>query len=191
MHGLILMELGKYANEALGKGAWQRLRKECGLEGDLYLPTLDYPEPEGSALFAAVSRATGKPLAELQEDLGEYASRELLDFFRPFMRPDWKTLDLVAHYKEVNSKVYRRLAGARHEVVPPNVRSIRVSAEESVITYESDRRICGFLRGMFRGIGRHLGEAVWIEDQNCVLDGDSACTFSVRLSRKKEPLSAR
>jgi hypothetical protein len=50
-----------------------------------------------------------------------------------------------------------------------------------VIAYSTSRRVCVYL-GPDRGNREPLGEAAELEEQTCMLRGDSACLFRVQLT---------
>ena len=55
-----------------------------------------------------------------------------------------------------------------------------MSPAEVVVLYRSPRRMCGFARGIARGIARHYGETVEITDLSCMLKGQPQCTIAVK-----------
>ena len=59
----------------------------------------------------------------------------------------------------------------------------RVSPDEVVITYSSERKLCAVAKGIVKGIGAHYQERISIRESECMLTGASVCTISVKLAR--------
>ena len=72
MHGIIFAELRNYAETKHGKGTWNQLLKQSGLDNRVYLPIKAYPDTELVALIGAASSMAGIPVAELVENFGEF-----------------------------------------------------------------------------------------------------------------------
>ena len=56
MHGLIFLQLQKFAQNKAGSKAWDILLKEANLSGNSYSPVKTYPDEEAFALVGAASR---------------------------------------------------------------------------------------------------------------------------------------
>ena len=69
-----------------------------------------------------------------------------------------------------------RNPGAR----PPELKAERTAPDEVVVTYASARRLCGFGKGIVRGLARHFGETVTLDEPSCMLRGDGECRLRVR-----------
>lgn len=72
MHGMVFAELRNYAERKHGKGTWDALLRNAGLQGKVYMQVQEYPDAEVVALLAAASSMTGLPVAEVLEDFGEF-----------------------------------------------------------------------------------------------------------------------
>jgi hypothetical protein len=178
MNGTIFMELGKYAETKLGAQAWKKLLDEAGLGFKLYLPVADYPDQEATALIAAASRITGTPAPVLLEDFGEFLVPDLIKLFGHLIKPDWKTIDLIANTESTIHEALRRTTPA---VRPPVIGCERPNPREVIITYESKRKMCHLAKGIAKGIANHYGEQVIIAESSCMLRGGPNCKISVKL----------
>ena len=138
MHDIIFSELQKYAEKKLGAGAWKKLVAEAGLGTKTYLVTSSYPDTEAVALITTASRLTNLPVPAILEDFGAFIVPSLLSIYKPLIKKDWKTLELIEHTEETIHKVVRlQNPGA----APPALIVKRLSPREVVITYSSQRKM--------------------------------------------------
>jgi len=175
MHGIIFSELEKYTDKKLGAGAWKKLVAEAGLGTKTYLVTSSYPDTEAVALITTASRITNLPVPAILEDFGAFIVPSLLSLYKPLVKKDWKTLDLIEHTEETIHKVVRlQNPGA----APPALIVKRLSPREVVITYTSQRKMCGIAKG----IAAHFHEKITIGETTCMLRGDPSCVIAVKLA---------
>ena len=179
MHGIIFSELEKYTDKKLGAGAWKKLVAEAGLGTKTYLVTSSYPDTEAVALITTASRITNLPVPAILEDFGAFIVPSLLSLYKPLVKKDWKTLDLIEHTEETIHKVVRlQNPGA----APPALIVKRLSPREVVITYTSQRKMCGIAKGIAKGIAAHFHEKITIGETTCMLRGDPSCVIAVKLA---------
>jgi hypothetical protein len=178
MHGLIFGELKKYVEARFGTEVWNEMLKEAGLEWRFYNHVQEYPDEEIVRIVSAACRATKRSSATILEDFGEFIAPDLLSMFRPMIRPEWRTLDLICNSEAVIHQVARiQNPGA----TPPILSCHRQNGYEIVIFYASPRRMCALAKGIIRGIARHYGEAVSITETDCLLRGNAHCRISARI----------
>lgn len=177
MHGTIFAELQKYVGAKLGPEAWPKLLAEAGLAERRYQPFEEYPDAEAGQLVATASRLTGLPAAAILEDFGEFIAPDLLEMYWAAIQPEWKTLDVIEHTERAIHTVVRlKNPGAR----PPHLRAERTGPDEVLVTYESERRMCRVAVGIAKGLARHFGERIEVDQPTCMSDGSPACLIRVR-----------
>lgn len=177
MHGTIFVELQKYVQAKLGADAWTNLKREAGIERESYDPFEVYPDEEVGALVGTASRITGAPAAALLEDFGEFIAPDLLEMYWGVIAPEWKTLEVLENTERAIHDVVRlNQKGA----TPPYLHASRTAPDEVTIVYTSPRRLCAVAKGISRGIARHYGETIIIDDATCMHRGDENCTLIVR-----------
>jgi predicted hydrocarbon binding protein len=177
MHGTIFAELQKYVVTKLGPPAWPALLTEAGLAGRAYDALEEYPDAEAGQLVAAASRLTGNEAGAILEDFGEFIAPDLLEMYWGVVRPEWRTLDVVEHTERAVHEVVRlQNPGAR----PPYLEATRTSPDEVLVKYTSPRRMCAVAVGIVRGLARHFGESVDVEQATCMHRGDASCLIRVR-----------
>ncbi len=178
MHGLILAELKKFVDTRLGGDTWKSVLKEAGLGVKVYMPTQVYPDTEVAAIVGAASRLSGLPAVAVLEQFGEFIVPDLVAVYGAYVRPEWKTLDLILNTEETIHRVVRtRDPGA----LPPELRVSRVSGDEVAIEYSSARKLCAIARGIVKGVAAHYRETVSLSEPQCMWRGDAHCKINVRV----------
>jgi len=183
VHGLIFFYIRKFA-ESLPKGLTPAAGAGSGQtsvvrQAGHYLPSGSYPDADAVALLQAVADATGEPLGETVTRFGEFLAPHLVKVAGPLVDPAWRTLDLVEHTEQlIHAMVRVEKPGAE----PPVLEAVRIGPEELHLVYSSRRRLCLLASGLVRGLARHFGETVEIDEPGCMLRGDPFCTFVIRVA---------
>ena len=183
MHGLIFFYIRKFA-ESLPKGLAPAAGPGTGQtsvvrQAGHYLPSGSYPDADAVALLQAVADAKGEPLGETVTRFGEFLAPHLVKVAGPLVDPAWRTLDLVEHTEQlIHAMVRVEKPGAE----PPVLEAVRIGPEELHLVYSSRRRLCLLASGMVRGLARHFGETVEIDEPGCMLRGDPFCSFVIRVA---------
>jgi predicted hydrocarbon binding protein len=178
MHGTIFVELEKFVTAQLGDGAWAKVKAEAGVSAARnYRPSFIYPDEELVKLVEAGSRITGIPMPALLEAYGEFIAPDLLEMYWGAIEPEWKTLDVIEHTESTIHTVVR----VDHKgAMPPYLHAERRGPNEVAVTYTSPRKLCTVARGISRGIAKHYGETLEIEDVRCMHRGDEDCLMIMR-----------
>jgi Haem-NO-binding len=98
---------------------------------------------------------------------------------RYWIKPDWKTLDLIAHTEET---IHHMLRNEGSQTNPPRLQCRRASPDAVVVTYDSPRKMCTLAKGIIKGIAKHYGERVTIGEPTCMLKGEIACELIVTVA---------
>jgi hypothetical protein len=177
MHGTVFGELKQYVTARLGDAAWSDLLTAAGVGPKLYLAVQEYADQEIGAILQAASARTGLSSDALLQDFGAFIGPHLLRMYRAYIRPEWKTLDVIEHTEERIHKMVRvQQKGAR----PPYLSTTRQNEDEIVVHYSSARRMCGFAKGIAIGIARHYGEELEIAELACMHHGAPRCEIQMR-----------
>jgi hypothetical protein len=177
MHGLILSELKKYVDTRLGGDTWRTLLREAGIGVKIYLPTQTYPDTEVVSIITTASRLSNTPVTGILEDFGEFIVPDLIGVYGAYIKPEWRTLDLILNTEETMHRVVRtRNPGA----APPELKVVRTAPDEVAIEYTSQRKMCAIARGIVKGVAGHYREQVTVAEPECQLRGDSACKIMVK-----------
>ena len=101
-----------------------------------------------------------------------------LDVYKAFIKPEWKTLDILEHIEEYNYKILQ--AGEASELAG-KFNCTRIDPFNLQIIYKSPRKMCPVLVGLIKGLAIHYHEQTSIKQTQCVLEGDNACLFHISL----------
>jgi hypothetical protein len=178
MNGIVFIEIGRFAQSRLGEQAWREVVRLAGVPSRTYYRVADYPDAEAFALFSSLSAAMNEPVAEILQNFGEFIVPDLMKMARYWIKPDWKTLDLIANTEKT---IHEMLRSEGSQTDPPKLRCRRSSPEEIVVTYDSPRKMCDLAKGIIRGVAKHYGERVMIVEPTCMLRGGVECRLAVKL----------
>lgn len=177
MHGTIFSELEKFVGARLGEGAWATLREKAGIDpARTYEIFSTYPDEEVTALVVTASEITGIPAPALLEDFGEFIAPDLLEMYWGAIEPGWRTLDVIEHTERTIHTVVRQ---DHKGAMPPYLHASRTAPDEVTVVYTSPRRLCAVAKGITRGIARHYGDSIEIQDTRCMHRGDADCVLIV------------
>lgn len=183
MHGVIFVEMEKYVDTKFGGDTWNTLLASAGLGAKAYSGTKTYPDEEVIALVSTASKMTGIPIPAILEDFGEFIVPDLAKTYKVLIRPRWKTLDLLENTESI---MHRMVRAAYRGATPPILKSSRVSPNEVVITYGSQRKMCALAKGIVKGIAALYAEQVTLTETTCMLKGDHTCTLRISTVRPSQ-----
>lgn len=177
MHGIIFSELRKYVEARTRGSGWSTLLEKAGLGGKLYMSVGGYPDSDVVALLTAASAVTGHSIAATLEDFGEFITPSLMGMYGHLIKPNWRTLDVIENTEgTIHSVVRVQNPGAK----PPRLRTVRLDPEEVVLIYDSTRQMCGFAKGIGKGLAKHFKETLSISETQCMHKGASSCEIHFR-----------
>ena len=178
MHGLILTELKRFADAKLGNAAWQGLLQEAGLEKRLFVSSGRYPDSEVTAIVEGLARRCRRDIQVLLTEFGKFIAPTLMNAYKPFIKPEWRTLEMIEHTEE---NIHRAARLHDPSAMPPRLQVRRVNPKQVVLLYDSERRLCSVAKGIARGVAEFYGERIEISDLTCMLKGQPTCTIAVTL----------
>lgn len=186
MHGLIFFYIRKFA-ESLPQGFAQAAGAASGQssvarQAGHYLPSGSYPDDDAVALLQAIADAQGEPLGETVTRFGDFLAPHLVKVAGTLVDPEWRTLDLVEHTEQL---IHAMIRMAKPGAEPPVLEAVRIGPQELHLVYSSRRRLCLLATGLLRGLARHFGETIEIEESGCMLRGDPFCSFAIRVTGRE------
>ncbi len=183
MHGMIFLQLQKFAQQQAGAHAWETLLQEAKLPVKSYSAVRAYADEEMLALVGAASRVLNLPAAAILEAFGEFIAPELIRDYGRLLQPGWRTLDVIENTEQlIHTAVRVGNPGAK----PPVLDCIRTAEDELQIVYSSERQLCSLAKGIVTGLARHFGETITVTDDACMLRGDPFCALQVTRKRVAE-----
>ncbi len=175
MHGIIHLELHNFVKSQYGEAALDQLPERAQPSTRVVTPLSSYPDADIVAMVTAASELTGKSPTALLEAFGEFLVPTYVALYGSLLKPTWRTLDVIEHTEQtIHRVVRRRQPGA----LPPRLRTVRAGPKLVILTYDSPRRLCAVARGISRGLAARFGEALTINDIECMHRGDPACIIS-------------
>jgi predicted hydrocarbon binding protein len=176
MHGLIFTELQKYVMKKYDFATWQLLLLQSGLGDKLYLPTQVYPDKEVFGIVTTASKVTGLEVAVILEDFGKFLVPDLVKVFASFVKPEWKTLDML---ENIENTIHKAVRAKEPQATPPKLVCKRIASNKVEIIYTSNRKICPLAIGLIKGVAEHYDETIRITEPTCMLRGDDQCKILV------------
>ncbi len=176
MHGVIFHEIKSYAQSRLGVRGWESLLEKAGLGPRIYLAFRDYPDTEVTALVDAAASMTGRPPRTVLEEFGELIGPSLLRKYAVLVEPHWTVLDVVERVESIHEQV-RKDTRTR----APRILCHRPQRDRVHVSYASPHKLCGLGIGVIRGMARHMGQSVSVQERRCMLEGATRCEIEVSL----------
>jgi hypothetical protein len=178
VHGIIFAEFKKFVVVTADTETWVKLQAAAGLEHRRYLASETYPDQELADLVQAASRLFNKSATLMLETFGEFIVPDLLGIYHAFIKSEWTALDVI---EKAESTIHKTVRRKDPTATPPVLQVNRLSQDEVQIIYNSERKLCSVAKGIIRGVGKHYGEALRIEERECMLRGGKACTLLVSI----------
>ena len=127
MHGLILVQLQKFAQQTLGSEEWRSALSKSGLDRTSFSAGLVYEDRQALELIVLAAETLNVPVDEVVEMFGRFLSTELIRLYHRVIKPHWRTLDIIENTETfIHSAVRVGNPGA----VPPVLDAIRLSENE-------------------------------------------------------------
>ena len=163
MHGRIHTGLANFVKSKHGTLAWKKIMEEALLADRLYLQVGSYPDEEIQALVIAAEKVLDVSADELLEEFGFYLVPQLIDDYRSYIDPQWKTIELLLNTEQTIHRVVR--LKDKH-AAPPRLQFRQVRSNTLVLDYDSPRKMQAVARGMIRGVADWYGERVLLKERN-------------------------
>jgi predicted hydrocarbon binding protein len=169
VHGLILVSFSDYLRT-------RGLSDEATTE---YESDRAYPDPELIAHVERVAARTNASVDETLRDFGRFLGAEAFPRLAPafYERHASLTEALLA----VEEEIHEHVRSVVPQALPPRLHVSALGGHGAVIAYTSERRLCALLEGLVEGTAERFGTAVRLEQPQCMLRGEPACSIVVEL----------
>jgi predicted hydrocarbon binding protein len=169
VHGLILISFSEYART---RGVGDEATQEY--QGDRA-----YPDLELVSYVERVAARTNVTVDETLHDFGRFLGAEAFPRLAPafYERHASLTEALLA----VEDEIHEHVRQVVPQALPPRLRVSTLGEHGAVIAYTSERRLCQLLEGLVEGTAERFGTAVQVEQPQCMLRGEPACSIIVEL----------
>ncbi len=178
MHGIIFFYIQKFADAATaGQTSWLQLRDTVTTRTARYLPNETYPDGEAVGLLQSLADRAGESLPALVERFGEFLGPHLVKVAGRHIDPAWRTLDLIENTESI---IHAMIRATNPGAEPPVLEAVRHSPNELHLVYGSSRQLCMLARGIMKGVAKHYGETISVDETSCMLKGAPFCSFVVQ-----------
>lgn len=175
VHGVIFASFGDYLKARFGPET-----AEAVLAGEpAYLLSESYPDEQLVALVMHACEETGREEGELLRDAGCFTAEQTFARLYPafFAVAGGTRAFLLSVETLIHELVRATIPNAR----PPRLTVTENGPDGVEIEYTSPRHLCHLLVGLVEGTARHYGERAEATETECMLRGDPACRFDVRI----------
>ena len=176
MHGVIFASFRDFAFTRFGA----ETANEILADRPVHLMSESYPDEEFLDLVANACAVTGEELDRLVREFGIFAGGRTF----PRLYPAFFSIasGTRAFLLTVEDRIHELVRATIPNAHPPQL-AVEPLGEDGVrITYTSPRRLCTLLSGLLEGTAERYSEAVEYEQTRCMLRGDEACVFDVRVN---------
>jgi hypothetical protein len=176
MHGIVLTSFRHFVTSRFGRDRAERL----WADEPQYLITEAYPDESFTALFTKVCEETESDADELLRSFGAFAAQRTFVLLYPSyfeLAGDARTFMLT-----VENRIHELVRATVPDAQPPRLHVEPLGEDGVRIRYDSQRRLCILLDGLIRGTADHFEERADVNEVACMLRGDPACVFDVRLA---------
>jgi hypothetical protein len=177
VHGVIFTSLRDYVGSTHGAAAAAAV-----FDGEPpHLLSEAYPDEQLQVLLGRLTKLTGEDDDATLHAFGAFTAQGTFARLYPaFFAIAPSTRDFLL---TVETRIHELVRATIPRAEPPRLRVTPDGSDGVRIEYRSHRRLCALLRGLVEGTAAHYDERAALEETACMLRGDEACIFRVRLSR--------
>jgi Haem-NO-binding len=177
MYGVIFDMLRSYVIERHGgRPTWDALLDQAGIGYKVYFPVAQYPDEEMVNLATTASKMLNLPVTAVLEDFGTFVGPSLVTYYDMFVRPEWRTFDVL---ENASAKIHDAIHRHNPRRNPPELRTTRVDANRMKLTYQSERKLCFVAKGIILGLAHKYGERIDVRETQCMHSGAERCHFDI------------
>jgi hypothetical protein len=160
VHGSIFFLLRKFITNRFPAGSWELFIEQGGIPHQEFELTEAYGIEEIGAIMAQASTSSGIPIESLKEQFGEYLVPDLFVLYAHYLKPAWKTYDVLLYTETVMHGAVRKLNSTAN---PPILNVSKISKNLIMIDYFSKRRLGSLAVGIIKGIAKYYGEDAYVQ----------------------------
>jgi predicted hydrocarbon binding protein len=181
MYGLVNAAIQEFVSTHFDVDTWARIRKEAGVETEVFNRMSPYPDSVTFDLVAGASRVLGITPDEVMKAFGEfwvlYTGR--VGYGPLFALAGSNLRDFLFNLDNLHTRVGQNFDKLR----PPSFRCEDVDAHSLSVHYHSERvGLCPMVVGLLDGLGKHFKTEVKLQQTACIREGADHCVFLVTMS---------
>ncbi len=155
VHGSIFFLLKKFVINQLPANSWANICGQQTPEVFSFSVTDNYPIEMLGHLLQNASEITGLSRHILMEQFGEYLVKDLFDLYADYVKPEWKTFEIILNTETVMHGAVRKLNSTAN---PPILNVSKVNDKLLIVDYYSRRKMASLAVGIIRGIAAFYKE---------------------------------
>lgn len=155
VHGSIFFLLKKFVNNNFPANTWELLNEKAGTSAVDFTVTQNYPLQAMNDLVRNASEMTGITENDLKEQFGQYLVNDLCALYANYIRPEWRTFDIILNTEPVMHGAVRKLNSTAN---PPILHVTKVNDKVLIIDYHSRRKMGALAIGIIKGIAAYYNE---------------------------------
>jgi hypothetical protein len=174
VHGLIFAGLRDFTASKLGEERTAEIWSDRNFE-----LTEAYDDQWFAAQLERLVAATGESMRDVQRGFGEFAAQKTF----AGLYPDYyeESGDTFAFLLGIEERIHELVRATIKGAYPPKLHVRPMNDLGVLVSYTSERGLCGLLEGLVLGTAAHYGDNVEVEELQCMQRGDPGCVFSVLL----------
>lgn len=159
INGSMFMLLNKFVESNYDHQTWINLTKAAGAEKSHYNMEENYPMSEMEAIISQASDLTGLSENDLKEKFGEFLVPNLLNIYKKYVNPSWKTFEMLQYTEKIMHQAVRK---ENQKANPPALHVTKVG-DHLIIDYHSKRKMAALAVGIIKGIADYYNERDKVE----------------------------
>ena len=178
MHGLIFVSFRDYLASRFDSGT----AADVFAGEPLYAMSDAYDDDRFAALLERASARSGEPASDLLYDFGRFTGETVF----PRLYPAFYEIagGTAGFLLTVEDRIHELVRATIPSARPPELSAEPIDGGVR-LTYSSPRHLCRLLSGLATGTARHYGEHGDVVEATCMLRGDDACRFDVRIGEPR------
>lgn len=184
MFGSLMVRFQAYMINALGEEEWKDLLRQAGQPEDkVYRSIKFYSDDEFDKLVEIACGKIGIDKDVLYKKLGLDFGRYLLKTYKVMFFPSWRALDVI---EKAAPKVFKSIQYIDAHAPKSSVVCERVSPEEVIVHYQSERKMCPYILGIIDAMGEYFNEKLEVSHTKCQRYKGSECEIHVKLIKSNQ-----
>lgn len=155
IHGSIFILLNKFIDHHLSYGVGDSLLKETGAGDISFDISRNYPMDILTSIINAAGKRLNLSANQVEEKFGEFLVPDLLIAYAAYLKPEWKTFELLENTETVMHQAVRKHNSTAN---PPILHIFKVDDTLLVIDYYSKRKMSCLAIGIIKGIAIFYNE---------------------------------
>jgi hypothetical protein len=180
MKGIVFSLLEEVVRREYGEETWEALLEATQLDG-VYTSLGNYPDGDLQKLVIAASDALKLPPNAIIRWFGMNALPLFAKRYPEFFEAHDSAQSFVLTLNDIIHPEVRKLYPGAD--VP--YFEFDLSSEVVVMEYKSRRKLCAFAEGLIEGAAAYYGEAVTLEQPQCMHRGDAKCVLRLSFTKQR------